>query len=286
MPGIANDVVWRNRFDDIESEFDDILLPDSGERVDQDEEWCEIVAAGERRRIRFHNYSDIFQISGLYEALFYDQLECCSPSYISNLLKSVAREYGEPIESLRVLDVGAGNGMVGDELHELGVESLTGIDILPTAKEAADRDRPDVYDEYIVCDLTRLPEPLEKELRSRRLNCISSVAALGFGDIPPTAFIKALDLIETRGWIAFNIKEDFLQESDTTGFCRLVRQLSRRRIIQPYAYRRYQHRLSITGRPLYYVAMVARKLCNVPDDMLNGDLVSMGHESSPSVAPV
>lgn len=285
MPGIANEVVWRNRLEDIESDIDDILLPNTEKGVEQDEEWCEIVVAGERRRIRFHDYSDIFQISGLYETLFYDQLECCSPSYISNLLKSVATEYGEPIDKLRVLDVGAGNGMVGDELHALGVESLTGIDILPTAKEAANRDRPEVYDDYFVCDLTRLPEPLEKQLRSRRLNCIASVAALGFGDIPPAAFMKALDLLETRGWVAFNIKEDFLQESDTSGFCRLVRQLTRRKIIQPHAYRRYRHRLSISGRPLYYVAMVARKLCNVPDDTLNGNLVSARCESLPSVAP-
>lgn len=274
MPRLATDVVWRNRLENIDSDVDDILWPDTGEDVGQDEEWCEVILQGERRRIRFHDYSDVFRIPGLYERIFYEQLECCSPSYVTHLLDGVVREYGECMEDLRGLDVGAGNGMVGDELHELGVGSVTGIDIITAAEEAASRDRPAVYNGYFVCDLTQLPEQLEKRLRDMRLNCVTSVAALGFGDIPPAAFIKALDLIETGGWVAINIKEDFLHESDTTGFCRAVRQLSRGLVIRPYAYRRYQHRLSITGKPLYYVAMIARKLYDVPDDMLNGKLDS------------
>ena len=272
MPELATDEVWINRLEQIETDVDGIHLPgfsDNCNVVDQDEEWCEIVIGGERRRIRFHDYSDIFRIPGLYEGLFYEQLRCCSPSYISNLLDSVAREHGDSTEKLRVLDLGAGNGMVGDELNELGAQVLIGIDILPSAKEATARDRPDVYDDYFVCDLTNIPEQLEEELRKKRLNCVASVAALGYGDIPPAAFIKALDLIESGGWVAINIKEDFLQESDTSGFCRLVRQLSREQIIQPYAYRRYRHRLSIAGTPLYYVAMVARKLRDVSDELLS-----------------
>ena len=95
-----------------------------------------------------------------------------------------------------------------------------GIDIFQEAKEAAERDRPGVYDDYLVRDLTDLPEPDEERLRQRNFNCLVTVAALGFGDIPPAAFVKALDLIDTPGWIAFNIKEDFLCERDDTGFCR------------------------------------------------------------------
>lgn len=68
--------------------------------------------------------------------------------------------------------------------------------------------------------------------------------------------------------MAFNIKEDFLCERDETGFCELIRQLSRERIIQMQAYRRYQHRLSVTGKPLYYVAVVAKKLKGVPEHMI------------------
>lgn len=268
MQGLATDAVWQIRLDRIESDIEDILLPEADDGVDQDEEWCEIVIKGDKRRVRFHDYSDVFGIPGLYEELFYDRLKCCSPSYIVNLLESVVSEYGERPDELRVLDVGAGNGMVGDELQALGVESVVGIDIIPAAREAANRDRPDVYDEYRVTDLTDLPEAEEEKLRRTDANCLTTVAALGFGDIPPLAFAKALDLIATPGWLAFNLKEDFLREHDTSGFSRLNRRLNRDGFIQTLCYRRYQHRISITGKPLFYVAVIARKLKDLDSDLL------------------
>jgi predicted TPR repeat methyltransferase len=265
---LATDVIWQNRLEQIDSEVDDIRFIDTVNGVDQDEEWCEIVTRGEKRRIRFHDYADVFRIPGLYEELFYDRLECCSPSYISNLLNSVVRESGERLEEFRVLDVGAGNGMMGDELQDLGVRSITGIDIIPGAKEATNRDRPDVYDDYRVTDLTDLPEAEEERLRRADANCLTTVAALGFGDIPPLAFAKALDLIATTGWLALNLKESFLREQDESGFSRLIRRLNRDGYIQTLCYRRYQHRNSIIGEPLFYVAVIARKLKDLDSDLL------------------
>ena len=81
MQELATDGVWQNRLDRIDSEVEDIRFPDTVDSVDQDEEWCQIVVNGEKRRIRFHNYADVFRIPGLYEELFYDHLKCCSPSY-------------------------------------------------------------------------------------------------------------------------------------------------------------------------------------------------------------
>ena len=236
--------------------------------VNQDEEWCEVDANGEKRRMRFHDYSDVFDVPGLYEELFYERLECCSPSYISNLLESVVREYGECLQDFRVIDVGAGNGMMGDELVGVGVRSIIGIDIIPSAKEATNRDRPDVYDDYFVADLTNLPEAEEEELRRADANCMTTVAALGFGDIPPLAFAKALDLIATPGWLAFNLKESFLSEQEESGFSALIRTLNREGYIQTLCYRRYQHRISTTGEPLFYVAVIARKLKDLDSELL------------------
>ncbi|MCA9095510.1 MAG: hypothetical protein KDA68_18655 [Planctomycetaceae bacterium] len=267
MQELATDTVWKNRFDQIENNVDHIRFPEDD--VDQDEEWCEVVVAGKTRRIRFHDYSDVFGVPGLYESLFYDQLKCCSPSYITNLLESVVHEYGESPEEFRVLDVGAGNGMVGDELKHLGVESIVGVDIIPAAREATFRDRPDVYDSYKVVDLTDLSETDEEHLRCKEVNCLTTVAALGFGDIPPLAFAKALDLIASPGWLAFNLKESFLREQDESGFSRLIRRLNRDGYIQTLCYRRYQHRVSIIGQPLYYVAVIARKLRDLDSELLD-----------------
>jgi len=268
MSGLATDVVWRSRLEQIDTEVEEICFPDTVTAVDQDEEWCEIVVNDEQRRVRFHDYADVFGVPGLYEELFYEHLECCSPSYISNLLDSVIREYGESPATLNVLDVGAGNGMVGDELQAIGVQSVVGIDIIPAAKQAAQRDRPEVYDDYRIADLTDLPEIEEEKLRRSDANCLTTVAALGFGDIPTLAFAKALDLIATPGWLAFNLKENFLREQDTSGFSRLIRRLNRDGYIQTYCNRRYQHRIATSGKPLFYVAVVARKLKDLDNELL------------------
>ena len=252
--------IWHKRLDEIDHPIKDIHIPKHfGDEPDQDEEWCEVVTNGKKQRIRFHDYDEVFGIPGLYEKLFYDTLECCSPGYVVNLLEDVAEEWDASLESFKVLDVGAGNGMVGDELRHRGVNKVVGVDIIDEAKDAALRDRPGVYADYRVADLTRLSKTDEEALQQHKLNCLTTVAALGYGDIPPMAFLKALDLINTPGWAAFNIKEDFLLESDQSGFSRLIRRLIQQDYIQPQCYRRYRHRISIAGEPLYYIAMIAKK---------------------------
>ena len=139
------------------------------------------------------------------------------------------------------------------------MNKIVGVDIINEARQAALRDRPGVYTDYRVTDLTELSRKDEDALRQHKLNCLTTVAALGYGDIPPGAFLKALELISTPGWAAFNIKEDFLHESDQSGFSRLIRQLIQQDYLQPQCYRRYRHRVSMAGEPLFYVAMIAKK---------------------------
>ncbi len=240
-------------------------FPRNHQSMEQDQEWCQVQVEGQWQPLRFHDYDKVYQVPGLYEALFYQRLRCCSPYVVVQLLSQVLTDYPESISDLRVLDVGAGNGIVGQELRAQGAPYVAGIDILPEAREAAMRDRPGVYDEYHVADLTDLSDMQRHHLITAKLNCLTIVAALGFGDIPTAAFISACNIIDEKGWLAFNIKEDFLDESlDGTGFSRLIHKLIREKVIQVQAYRRYRHRLSVHGEPLHYVAVTARKLCDIP----------------------
>jgi len=260
MNNLESQFIWHKRLNEIDHHIQDIRIPKhlDGE-TDQDQEWCEVVANNKKQRIRFHDYDEVFGIPGLYEKIFYDTLECCSPSYVVNLFEDVASEWGDELWNFKVLDVGAGNGMVGDELRHRGVRKIVGVDIIKEAKQAALRDRPGVYDDYRVTDLTKLSQEEEATLRKHQLNCLTTVAALGYGDIPPLAFLKALDLISTPAWVVFNIKEDFLHESDQSGFSRLIRKLIQQDYIQPQCYRRYRHRMSTAGEPLFYIAMITKK---------------------------
>lgn len=235
------------------------------EGLDQDEETFEFQDGEGTRRLRVHDYAEIFGVPGLYEALVYDRLECHSPERLSSLLQAVVGDWPEDPDDLRVLDLGAGNGIVAEALRHIGVGHVVGLDLLPEAAEAAERDRPQVYDDYVVADLTDLSDQDAERLAQARLDCLVTAAALGFGDIPPEAFATAYNLIAEEGWVAMTIKEDFLDpQGDDSGFARLLRWLIDTGAIEIQAHHRYCHRLSIDGEQLFYLAVVARKRRDIP----------------------
>ena len=193
--------------------------------LNQDEAYFFLQNSDTQQRIRFHDYSTIYKIPGLYEQVFYDRLKCSSPSKVASILESAVHQSEDNFTELRVLDLGAGNGMMGEELKKRGLSRLIGIDITPQAYEATIRDRPGIYDAYYIEDFADLTLESRENIASWHCNCMISVAALGFGDIPSAAFIEAFNIINTEGWVAFNIKDTFLDKTDETGFSKLVREL-------------------------------------------------------------
>ncbi|MGH3554539.1 MAG: class I SAM-dependent DNA methyltransferase [Mycobacterium sp.] len=234
----------------------------------QDEVSFKLVDNGESRRLRFHDYAEIYKRPGLYEELFYGRLRCNSPGKVMELLERALQTAREPLTELRVLDLGAGNGMMGDVLKRECVARLVGVDIVPEARDAAYRDRPTVYDAYYVADLGNDDSGLRDELNEWNFDCLTCVAALGFGDIPPRAFFNAIRLIQPNGWLAFNIKHSFLDTSEQTGFSRLVRALILSKYLDIYHLELYRHRLSMEGTQLFYYASVGRLTAPLPDDFL------------------
>lgn len=243
--------------------------PQESSELNQDEVYFYLIEEGDRRtKLRFHDYDQIYLRPKLYEQLFYDRLKCSSPKKVGQILYATLAGINQHPTELRVLDLGAGNGMMGEVLKSHGVSRMVGADIIPEAKDAAYRDRPLIYDEYYVADFTKLDPKVEDELQSWSFDCLTSVAALGFGDIPPRAFFQALQLIQTNGWVAFNIKETFLDKSDTSGFSRFIRELIFSEYLELYHLEKYRHRLSMEGTPLYYFALVAQKTAEIPEDFL------------------
>jgi SAM-dependent methyltransferase len=228
---------------------------DEDAAASQDTEWCEVLVGDEARTIRFHDYHEIYEVPGLYEHIFHDHLRCDSPAVVIGLLDE---QLDDDPGTLHALDVGAGNGLVGEQLERLGVASIVGVDIIEEAAEAARRDRPSVYDDYVVCDLTELEDDERERLGEPTL--LTLVAALGFDDIPPAAFSEAYGAAADGAWVAFNLKADFLDEAeDESGFRGLIRRMVREGALEVLATRRYVHRYSMAGEPLEYVAVVGRK---------------------------
>jgi len=244
-----------------------LRLPPKGRSLPQDAEWCEIEESGAWRRLRFHDYGELYERPGLYDYLFYDLLECQSPRRVVGLLAEVRADLATR-EPLRVIDLGAGNGLVGKELKRVGAAEIVGLDILDEARAAAQRDLPGVYASYLVDDMTQPSAQTDARLRALRPNALTCVAALGFGDIPPKAYHRAASYVSIGGLLAFNIKEEFLDARYTYGFSELMRRMVNDGCVRLEATRRYRHRLSATGDPIYYTAMVVTKLKEIPESML------------------
>jgi SAM-dependent methyltransferase len=229
----------------------------------QDEVYFYLLGGDSKEKIRLHDYDRIFSVPGLYEQVVYERLKCQSPATVADVLRYSVSQSHQQLNELRILDLGAGNGIVGEELKKHGVSRLVGVDIIPEARAATERDRPGVYDAYYVMDFCNLTDHDRDELNSWSCDCLVSVAALGFGDIPAQAFLEAFNMIAKDGWVAFNVKESFLDRSDDSGFSQLIRELIFSGHLDLYQLKRYRHRFSIEGESLYYFALGGKKLADV-----------------------
>lgn len=158
--------------------------------------------------------------------------------------------------------------MVVEALTKYGISRLVGVDIIPEAKQAMERDRPQYYDAYYITDFCNINSDTQDEFAAWSLDCLTTVAALGFGDIPPKAFMNAFNILNQKGWVGFNIKESFLDETDQSGFSRMIRDLILSKYLDVYHLERYRHRLSIDGEPLFYFAIVGKKNADAPIEYL------------------
>ena len=235
----------------------------------QDEVYFYLMEGDSKEKIRLHDYGRIFEVPGLYEQVVCERLKCQSPATVVDVLRYSVSQCQQDLNELRVLDLGAGNGMVGEELKKQGVSRLIGVDIIPEARAATERDRPGIYDAYYVMDFCSLSDNERDELKSWSVDCLISVAALGFGDIPAEAFLEAFNMVGKEGFVAFNVKETFLDRRDDSGFSQLVRELIFSEYLDLDHLQRYRHRFSVEGEPLYYFALGGRKSADVPPSFID-----------------
>jgi predicted TPR repeat methyltransferase len=240
-----------------------IRYPERACTLDQDEEWVTIITKDRIEKISLHDYEKFYEVPGLYEKVIYDKLKCDSHRVICELLNIEINKAVFNKEKLRILDFGAGNGVVGEFLvKKVGCDVLVGLDIIKKARDAVERDRPKLYDEYYVMDISQMDEFKQKILNEWNFNVLVTVGALGYDDIPTQAFINAFNTIEDGGWIAFNIKNRFLSEKDDTGYKDTLKTMMGNSL-EVLQKKRYCHRLSISGESLYYFAIIGRKIKNV-----------------------
>lgn len=174
------------------------------------------------------------------------------------MLLGIAEREGRDPGLLRVLDLGAGNGVVGEELRARGVEVLAGTDSAGAARKAAERDRPGLYAAYVVGDSSGVPE-LGTLVRELGINCIVCAGALGFEHIEATSFAELWDLLPTGAMFALTVHEDLAQPGTSDIGDELDLMRTAEGATEFVTWERFRHRVTVAGEPIHYLAIGALK---------------------------
>jgi SAM-dependent methyltransferase len=222
-----------------------------------DEAWFEVDLESGRQRVGFHDYAAIYSEPGLYERIFIEELGMRSTFEVVRLFGEALAALGEDPGDQRVLDVGAGNGLGGEQLRALGVGSVVAVDLEPAARTAADRDRPGVYDDYLVLDLGTDGG----RLAGTGLTAVVALSAIGFGHVPPETLRRTLDLLDAGGLYAFAVMPVLLPGSRdeaalATGYPDYLAELLAE--TEELSRTEYVHRRQGDGTPHEAVALVGR----------------------------
>ena len=225
--------------------------------ISPDERWFEFGPPAGRRRVGFHDYEAIYAEPGLYERVFIQELGMRSTFEVARLFGEALRRLDLDPAAQCVLDVGAGNGIGGEALRALGIGSVIATDLEPGARKASERDRPGVYEDYLVADLALGTGGFT----SLGLTAVVAMSAIGPGHVPPEALRQALDLLGPGGLYAFAVMPALLPGSDdesglATGYPEYLAELLAN--TEELARAAYVHRRQADGSPHEAVALVGR----------------------------
>lgn len=223
----------------------------------QEEELVVTHPGGEVERMLLHEYDRVYAIPGLYEEVVQHRLQCASPARLAKELCDAVRAAGGDPASLVILDLGAGNGLVAEELLARGVtRSGFGLDPSPAAEAAVERDRPGTYREFFTAETDDID--VSALVRDYGVNALVGAGALGLGHISADSFQRAWSALAPDSWFAVTAPETDATDPDSD-LGRYLDELGRGDDTEIVTFERYRHRLSMSGEPIHYYVIVARR---------------------------
>ena len=209
--------------------------------------------------VHLHDYPRLYEVPGLYEHIVQELLVCRSPQVaVCGLARALSRLGLDPAE-LTLLDLGAGTGLVGELVRELGVGAVVGVDALAAARTACLRDRPGSYRDYLVGDLADPSPELLARLRDHRPNGLISAGAFGGAHAPATALLNALALLPAGAPVVFTIDERWMRADGPGGFRTPVNELLASGELELIERAQFRHRLTTAGKPVDYELLIAAR---------------------------
>ena len=112
-----------------------------------------------------------------------------------NALKEVKQD--KPKDQIKIIDVGAGTGLIGFELKKLGYTNLCALDI--SAEMLKEAKKKEVYTEFICTSLNGQPI---HQIESGQFDALICGGALIPGLIGSSAFVEMIRMVQTGGSFA------------------------------------------------------------------------------------
>lgn len=117
--------------------------------------------------------------------------------------ETLAKHVTDP--EAKLLDAGAGTGMVGEELHRLGFKRITALDLSPGMLMAANEKF--VYEELVVGELGK---PLSFE--TGQFDAAVCVGTLTINHAPPESLDELVRVTKPGGKVVFSMRVDHYTE--------------------------------------------------------------------------
>jgi hypothetical protein len=169
-----------------------------------DEEAFEVTFPdGHVEHFTMHDYGRVYAVAGLYEEVVQRMLGCATPDRVAALLAQGAAGIGWARGDVRVLDLGAGNGVSGEALAAAGLRPVAAVDLEPEARPATLRDRPGLYDLVLTADIAALSAEDAAALRALEPTALTLVGALGNDHVGLDALQAAARLLAGDALVAY-----------------------------------------------------------------------------------
>jgi hypothetical protein len=213
---------------------------------------------GSTERLALHDYERLYALPGAYEQIVQERLGCRSPAVMAGLLGRALDDLGRGRAGARAIDIAAGNGISGEALVDAGIRPLLGTDIVASARDAALRDRPDVYGEYLTLDLLALSGPQSAALRALSadaLLCVAPVGDAAEGQVPPAVLAQAARVLAPDAVIAY-MHDPGPNPVDVVDESFWRRELGADVSAHALIRERYVHRQTVNGAPFEMVGVV------------------------------
>jgi ubiquinone/menaquinone biosynthesis C-methylase UbiE len=128
-----------------------------------------------------------------------------APQLCVDLLVKHLKQKNKTLSVLRVLDVGAGTGLVGLELSRLGIKQIDALDLSTHMLDQAKSKQ--VYQNIFVENAHDM-----QQIQPNQYDALICVGSLNFGHIEPSAFEQFIKVVKQDGLVAFTTREDYFQQ--------------------------------------------------------------------------